>query len=217
MRIYDISGVKYPSVTTVVDMMYPFDKAGFLSWCKRSKNNPDDIDTKSRRIGSMVHEWIQNRYHGIEFFDLPVRDKKEEMYKIGVEKLFKDWNILASEKLVYFNTMKHKPRYAGTLDAIAQRKGSDDIYYLDFKTYGAWRGVYKRNAAKLKKARTQISMYQFADCPDVDKSKRAVIVFKPDGDLDVEEMEFDSSFIPWMEENVAKIRELTGDKVERGI
>lgn len=198
MRIYEVDEEKFISVTTIIGLMNPFDKKSYHAWCKMSKNDPEFIKEESIRIGNYVSELAENRFLGIEeYVDfLPILDK-DLKYLEGVNRFCKEWDILDSEKFV----LNHDLKYGGKADAIASPKGDSEKWYIDFKTFGAWRNKEDHNPGKIKKANTQISMYHLADSPEDTSHKQAVIIFDPDGSYFVSEQEYDDSFIGWIGEN----------------
>jgi len=182
--------------------MYPFNKKFFDNWCWKQGINPAWVQQESTRIGTAVSEWAENRFYGIEVFDAIPRNKKEEAYLSGVNKFCEDWTITNSEQTVYNDEFG----YAGTYDALAEKEGTE--YLIDFKTYGAWRGVYdpksRTSRDKIKKARLQVSMYLEALERDL---PLAIIVFTPDGGYVEEFVDKSDKWKEWINENKDKLTE----------
>ena len=192
MRTYTKEGKTYVSVTEIVGMMYPFDQRGFESWARWKGFNPDWITNESKRIGTKVHQWVENRFHGIEeWADSQPVDDKEDNYLKAVQLFLEAYEIDDCEKTVYNDSWM----YAGTYDV----RVGDTLY--DVKTWGAWKGEYKRSDDKLEKVAVQLSMY--AEAENVDKI--AVAILLPDGNLEIEDLDRDDSWKDWIAENRNKL------------
>ena len=189
MRTYDKEGKRYISVTEIVGMIYPFDEAGFRRWAGFKCFDADKITSESKRLGTLAHNWVHNRVLGIEdWADIPPRTVREEGYLKSAQKFVDSVEITESERKVY----NDKFMYAGTFDA----RDEDTLY--DLKTWGAWRGEYKRNAKKLEKVAVQLSMYRYALGEEL---KLAVAVLLPDGNVSIEELEETDDWQDWIKKN----------------
>ena len=192
MRTYTKDNKTYVSVTEIVGMMYPFNQKSFESWARWKGFNPDWITAESQRIGTKVHQWVENRFHGIEdWADSQPVDEKENNYLDAVQLFLEAYEIDDCECTVYNDTWG----YAGTYDL----RANDTIY--DVKTWGAWKGEYKRNDEKLGKTAVQLSMY--AEAADIDKI--AVAILLPDGDLEIEDLDITDTWKDWITENRDKV------------
>ncbi len=205
MRTYEIDGDVYLSVTAILDLMFPFDQRSFDDWCRRSGISPTWVNAESRRIGTLVSETIENAYYGMSFLNPEPMCERDMTYYTGILKFLDDYDLVVSEKKVVCKSLG----YAGTLDAIVKQKDGEQIY-VDFKTYGAWRGEYKRSEDKLKKAGLQLSMYQYADTESHELGQ-SVVVFTPDGGYIIEPRVFDDSFINWIRNNSDKLKKYTNE------
>lgn len=184
----------YPRVTKIIDAMFPFNEESFKAWAHSQGLNPEWITSESKRIGSKIHEWIQNRFEQIEWADLPPISKKEEGYLEAVESILEDYEILKSEVEVFNDEWK----YRGTLDAIARLRNTDEVMILDWKSWGAWDGNYKRSRDKIKKLEIQLSMYKEAlGEPYPTKG----IILKSDGTYEVEDIKDNDMWKKWMKEH----------------
>ena len=192
MRTYTKDNKTYVNVTEIVGMMYPFNQKSFESWARWKGFNPDWITAESQRIGTKVHQWVENRFHGIEdWADSQPVDEKENNYLDAVQLFLEAYEIDDCECTVYNDTWG----YAGTYDL----RANDTIY--DVKTWGAWKGEYKRNDEKLGKTAVQLSMY--AEAADIDKI--AVAILLPDGDLEIEDLDITDTWKDWTTENRDKV------------
>jgi len=188
MRTYTKNGRTYVSVTEIVGMMYPFDKKGFEGWARWKGFNPDWITSESQRIGTKVHQWVENRFHGIEAWaDSQPVDEKESSYLEAVQLFIDSRDITDCERVVYSDEWG----YAGTLDVLV----GDTVF--DVKTWGAWKGEYKRNSDKMDKVAVQLSMYAEAGGFE----KIAVAILLPEGNLEIEELEITDVWKGWIEGN----------------
>ena len=193
MRTYTKDNKTYVSVTEIIGMMYPFDEKGFASWARWKGLNSDWISAESRRIGTKVHQWVENRFHGIESWaDNSPIDEKESNYLKAVQVFLGSVDITDCEQTVYNDEFG----YAGTYDLIA-----DGTLY-DVKTWGSWKGEYKYSADKMKKVAIQSDMYREAHGGGL---KTAVCILLPEGDFIVEELKPNDSWKKWIEENKNKL------------
>jgi hypothetical protein len=216
MRIYTIDGVPYISVTSILSLMFPFNKRHYIKWCKENGIDHKEVTEYSQRLGTMVSTWVELRHLGLRELDpLPLMDK-ELRYRRGVDTFCSDWDILASEQVIVCPELK----YAGRLDAIAQKPGGIPKY-IDFKSWGAWKEEFDPESTgtkkKLRKAQVQLSMYQYADQPDgIPAYEQSVIVFTPDGSYEEFELEYTDEFVPWIKKNQDKINKQLDGKIQPG-
>jgi hypothetical protein len=200
MRVYNHNNKKYISVTSVIDLMYPFNRKGFEGWARRSGYDPAWIMSRSSSVGRKVHGWVEDMHHGV--FDLrePATDDTEQGLYYATLDFLEDWYIVDSEFVVY----NDKWRYAGRVDMIIENdKG--DRYYGDIKTWGAWRSSTKPpSSKKLKKVRNQLTMYKEADNGDIGIG---VVHIKKDG-YEFIELEEDYKWQKCMEEKQDKINSI---------
>ena len=185
----------YPRVSDILNMIYPFPEDRYRAWAFSQGLSPDWITAESQRIGTKIHNWIQNRVEGIEkWADLPAVEDIEEGCLKAIDKLLHDYDILESEVKVYNDEWE----YRGTLDAIGKLKGTDEMLILDWKTYGAWKGEYKRDSGKIKKLATQLSMYKEAYGKPYPAQG---IIIKADGDYEVEMIKDNDKWKEFMKKN----------------
>lgn len=194
MRIYD---QKYLSVTSVIDLRKPFNKEAFEKWCERVGKDSAMILSTSQILGSKVSEHIDNHTRGLKWLTGPQVDDLERRLLSGADDFVDKWTVLSSEQYVQCEDL----HYAGTYDGMIKRGGS--VFLADWKTYGAWKNKpYKRVSSKIKKARWQLSLYAHALGWE---EGLAVVVFKNDGTWDLEEVEFDTEMVEWVQDNQKKI------------
>jgi hypothetical protein len=186
MRHYTINGEEYASVTSLLSTIFPFNKESFERWCKKNGYDPERIKVLSTSMGSKVSNWINNGVKDTPFLNSPRVGKFEEGLYRGVQDFMDKHKVLQSEEVVYCD----KYMYAGTYDGLVEYKGKE--YLMDWKTYGAWRGEYKRDSGKIKKVTYQLSMYRYAL---EKKLPLAVVVFKVDGTYDIEELDYSEEWI----------------------
>lgn len=181
-RIYtDEDDNKYASVTSLLNIMYPFDDTQYKIWCQANGFDPAWILAESNRIGSKVHGWIENNFHGVaDLYDIAPRDKKEEGYREAVSSILNDFEVIDSEYRVA--TKWGDYGYAGTVDSLIRRKEDGKEFLNDFKTWGAWKEIdkikKKLDSKKVKKVAIQTGMYATANGWE---GGRSVIVPLPDG------------------------------------
>jgi len=204
MRIYENSGKKYLSVTSIIDMMYGFDNEGFTTWALSQNINPKWITEHSASLGTKYHAYFENRFYGIsEWAD--VLEDGDEGYKKSVEDFYsKGWEIVESEKVVYCDEF----RFAGRLDMVIKNKGLGiERALADVKTWGAWSGKnYKRSSSKLKKVSDQLSMYRYALGEDI---PMYLIVPQKNGECIIEGIKPSKRWKKYIEENLEKILDMT--------
>jgi len=194
MRTYSNCGKRYVSVTEIVALMYPFDGTSFNSWCRSKGINPGWVEEESKRLGTKAHGWLENRFLNIQdWADSRPRNKVEEAYLKTADEVMFALNVKDMERVVYCDEFG----YAGTYDMILE-----DGTVVDVKTWGGWRGEYKRSSSKIKKVSVQLSMYAYA----VGSEKIAVCVLLPDGGYEYEELKIDDSWKEWIEKNRDKLK-----------
>jgi hypothetical protein len=196
MARYEKDGKKYVSVTQLIDIFFPFNEKGFNAWCKSQKLDPEKIGTDSSRMGTKVSEWIQNHTLGVPWLDSPATIEAEEGLKEAAIRFLEENWVLACEKTVYCDEFE----YAGTLDMMVETPGGLAIW--DAKTFGAWKGDYKRDSGKIKKVQWQTSMYSYATGG---QHPLAVVVFKTDGSYEVEELVYTDAWKEKIEEHKKEI------------
>lgn len=208
MRIYTKNGNKYLSVTSILQLMFPFDSSSFDTWAVQHGYDPKWILRESSRIGTLVHSWCENRLENIEWADQMPVTKIERGYHQGVIKFFADIKPTGksiSEFEVYCNEF----RYAGRTDGLIDSESF--IGFVDYKVFGAWRGKYKEDADKIKKVSIQLSMYKYC-LGDAGKNKDiAVVLFKPDGSYEMRRLEYTETWKEWIVQNWAQIYKFLGD------
>jgi hypothetical protein len=186
MRYYERGNKKYCSVTSLISKLFPFNKESFKRWCEENGYRPSDVTTLSSSIGTKVSSWINNRVRDTEFLDPPIVGKNEEGLYKGVQDFMDKYEILKAEETVYCDEYL----YAGTYDGLVKYK--DKEYLMDWKTYGAWRGNYKRSSSKIRKVKYQLSMYRYALQREL---PLAVVVFQVDGSYEIEELDYTDEWI----------------------
>lgn len=199
MKYYEKDGDRYVSVTSVIGLMYPFNKAQFTNWCITNGYNPDWVMEESQRIGTRGHEYFENRALGMEFFNIPIGNGLED----AVNKFFNDgWEIVDTEKEVYCREYL----YAGRIDAVAKNeKLGIEKALLDFKFWGAWQNkpFIKYDSSKVKKVRLQTSMYKYALGDD--DIEQYVVVPSIDGTYHTKSLGYDLSWQTWINNNRDKM------------
>lgn len=192
MRIYD---GKYLSVTSVLRLKEPFDSKSFKEWCKRTGNSAFLISNTSRILGSKVSEYLDNRYRSLEWLTGPPTDDLEARLYSSVEDFLKKWDLVSTEEVVKCEEFN----YAGRYDGIIENKKTGEKVLCDWKTFGAWKDKpYKRDSNKIKKTRWQLTMYAYAMGW---KDDLGVVVFKNDGEWELEKVKFDKSIMKWVVDN----------------
>lgn len=187
MRSYTRNNKTYCSVTSLLEKLFPFNQEAFNRWCVKEGYNPEEVKILSTSIGSKVSNWINNKVRESQFLDPPVVGKTEQGLYNGVQDFTDKYKVVVSEKTVFCDEFL----YAGTLDGIVLYK--DKEYLMDWKTYGAWRGRYKRDPKRIKEVSYQLSMYRYALGREL---PLAVVVFKSDGTYDIEELTYT---VDWIE------------------
>lgn len=187
MRSYTKGGKTYSSVTGLLEKLFPFNQEAFNRWCVKEGYNPEEVKILSTSIGSKVSNWINNKVRESQFLDPPVVGRTELGLYNGVQDFTDKYKVVVSEETVFCDEFL----YAGTLDGIVLYK--DKEYLMDWKTYGAWRGRYKRDPKRIKEVSYQLSMYRYALGREL---PLAVVVFKSDGTYDIEELTYT---VDWIE------------------
>jgi len=186
MRHYNKDGKEYASVTSLLSTIFPFNKEAFNRWCEQQGYDPKDVKTLSTSLGSKVSSWINNKTRGVLYLDPPTVGPIEEGLYRGVQDFTDRYKVLESEVTVYCDEFM----YAGTYDGLVMY--NDKEYLMDWKTYGAWRGKYKRDSKKIKEVTYQLSMYRYALGREL---PLAVVVFKTDGTYELEELTYTEDWI----------------------
>lgn len=154
MRMYNIDGVKYPSVTTI--LAYLPDPPALANW-KRNNPNAKKIFRESSPIGTVTHFRVEN--HLARKCRLPLQKLEldpssppfsKEMRE-RVEHNFQEFLRLDEE--FNFTPTKleqqiHHPglMYAGTFDMLCTVDGIDGVILTDIKT---GKGIYEKYKAQL--------------------------------------------------------------------
>ena len=160
MRIYERDGKKYISVTSIIDLMFSFDSAGFDMWAIKNHISPSWVTRHSSSIGTLYHTYFENRFYGIDSWANVVPEGSEG-YVRSVDDFYNNgWEIIGSEQEVFCDEYG----YAGRFDALIRNKRLGiDKALGDIKTWGAWsKKLYKPNAKKIQKLSNQESMYRYA-------------------------------------------------------
>lgn len=204
MRVYEKGKNKYLSVTSIVGMMYEFDKEGFESWALSQNISPEWITTHSAELGTKYHEYFENKFYGISDWADIVEDK-DQGYREAVDDLYEQgWEILESEKEVYCDEFG----YAGRFDLVMKNDKLNIKKAIgDIKTWGAWRGKsFRQNSKKLKKVGMQLSMYRYALGEDL---PMYLIVPQKDGKCVIEAIPYTESWKKFIKDNWSEILDLT--------
>lgn len=204
MRIYEHDGEKYLSVTSIVDLMFPFDNSGFIKWAISKNLDPKWINEESKTLGTRYHAYFENKFLGISEWADVVESDKDQGYRDSVRDFYdQGWEIIDSEQEIFCLGW----RYAGRFDLIVRNeKLGIDRALGDIKSWGAWSGKsYKKNKKKLEKVKVQLNMYNYALGNELPK---ICIIPQKTGKCVVEDIETDYSFIDWMGENKKMIDNL---------
>jgi len=208
MRIYEKNGKKYLSVTSLVDLRYPFDNSGFTMWAWEHGYDPMWINKLSTDLGTRYHAYIENRFHKISDWADEIVDDKDRKYHEAVDKFFNDgWEILDSEVEVFNDDWN----YAGRFDFLGQNKRLGiERAILDCKTYGAWKGSkYKRDKKKLEKLSMQLTLYSDAIGH---KGKMLGVMLDGTGEYTLEKIDRDDGVWDWLREKRNEIVKLLQEK-----
>lgn len=188
MGFYTKESKQYKSVTTIIGEHFPFNQEEFNKWCANNGYDPKVVNILSTSMGSKVSEWIDNHRRDMEYLNPPAIGKYEVGLLEGVQKFLNEYVVNSTEQTVYCDEFM----YAGTYDGLVMYKGEE--WLMDWKTYGAWLGKYRRDASKIKKVRIQLNMYEYAIGREI---KKAVVVFKTDGTFEIEELKNDKTWKEW--------------------
>ena len=198
MRIYD---GKYLSVTSIIELREPFNNKAFEDYCKANGLDSSLMGSNSRVLGEVVGRVLEDSYHGLLDLSQPSRDMLEVRLVKGVKKFLEDYKLVESEQEVKCEDL----HYAGRYDGIVEEKGTGKLFLADWKTYGAHKATpYKRDSKKIKHARWQLTLYSHAIGWE---HEIAVVVFKNDGNYELEILKFDEDMISWVKENKKLIKE----------
>jgi hypothetical protein len=188
MGVYRKDKKEYKSVTTIISEHFPFNQEEFNKWCEKNGYDPKVVNVVSTSMGSKVSGWIDNYRRDMTDLNEPSVGKYEAGLYEGVQKFLNEYVVLDTEETVYCDEFM----YAGTYDGLVEYKG--EKWLMDWKTYGAWLGKYRRDASKIKKVKIQLSMYEYALGESINK---AVVIFKADGSYEIEELKTDNSWKEW--------------------
>jgi hypothetical protein len=150
MRVYTKGDKKYLSVTSIVDLMFGFDKGGFDLWASKNHLSSEWITKHSSDIGTLYHSYFENKYHGISDWANIIPDETAQRYVDAVEDFYKQgWEITDSEREVFCEEYG----YAGRFDLVIKNKSLGIKEAIgDIKTWGAWnKKKYKKDQKKLEK------------------------------------------------------------------
>lgn len=203
MRVYERNGKKYLSVTSIIDLMYGFDKEGFGLWASKNHLSAQWITEHSSKLGERYHAYFENKFHGIEWANV-VKNKVDEGYLESVEDFYNQgWEIVKSEQEVFCDEYHFAGRYDLTIknDQLGVKGAIGDI-----KTWGAWnRRLYKPNPSKLKKLGVQLSMYSYALGGNM---PMFLIVPQKNGKCVVSEVKQNNEWMAYLKDNSQEIRKL---------
>lgn len=207
MRLYTDGDKHYLSVTTVLDLYDPFDADGFNKWALENGKNPAEITKESNRVGTIVHNWVENAYLGIsKTFDYEPQNEIEEGYYRAVSLYLQDFELFNSEVIV----AEKQLGYCGRFDVRARRRGENQMRIQDFKTWGShfhrkdYTGSKQVLDKKKVKVAQQLSLYRKAYGVDdgID-----VVHFLPDGTYRLYELTFDEGIISWVKTHQKQMKE----------
>jgi len=132
MRIYERDGKKYISVTSIIDLMFSFDSAGFDMWAIKNHISPS---------------WVTR--HCSEGYVRSVDD----FYNNG-------WEIIGSEQEVFCDEYGYAGRFDALIRN--KRLGIDKALGDIKTWGAWSKKLYKPNAKKIQKLSNQESMYRYA-------------------------------------------------------
>lgn len=123
-RVYETpTGMKYPSVTSVLGMM---DKSDFFEWRKRvGEEEANRVAARASRRGTEIHSLCEGYLKGE---DIKVGMFDQQVFSTLIPHLDKIDNIHALETKLYSDYLQ----VAGTVDCIAEYEGKLSV--IDFKT-----------------------------------------------------------------------------------
>jgi hypothetical protein len=139
MHIYELDGVCYPSVTTILKLISIDDR--LLNWANYmgfKRKNIKDIQNDTAEFGTGVHSHIRYIVDREAPIPEPFLDMRRE-YELSIIKrrfidYFKDikYRTINTEIALISKSLK----YGGTLDWLVQieNDGNDNLFLLDFKT-----------------------------------------------------------------------------------
>lgn len=208
MRVYE---GKYLSVTSIIELRKPFNSSSFKNWCESKGLDSELISATSSILGDKVSEYINDKMNALEGITAPQIDMLESRLYSAVDDFLKEWELVSTEQEVICDELM----YAGRYDGIIRKKGTYKMILADWKTYGAWNGrEYKRDNAKIKKVKWQLSMYAYAMNW---KQGLGVVVFKNDGSWELEEVVFDNEIIEWIRNNQDLILKVVKDEQSKKV
>jgi len=197
LRLYEN---KYLSVTSVIDLREPFDDKAFKEWCEKNGKDWSLLGVNSKAIGERLGRYLLDCFEGNRPLVAPCIDMLECRLRQGADKFMKDWKLEKMEEVVVCPELN----YAGRYDGIATKGGKKVLF--DFKTFGAHKTApYKRDSKKIKHAKWQLTLYSHAmDFGD----KIGVVIFKNNGDYEIELLDFDKGMVEWVEKNQKEIEKV---------
>lgn len=201
MRIYHKDNKKYLSVTSIIELREPFDRESFDRWCDKNGHDSTALGSNSAVMGEKVSRYIWDISQGLEELTEPIIDSVEKKLRQACDKFLEDYSIVSTEKEVYCDGLNYAGRYDGVV-----KDSEGEEFLVDFKTYGAWKSKpYKRDSKKIKLARWQTTLYAHA----MDwTGSLAVVVFKNNGDYEIELLPFDLDMLEWVKDNQDRINNL---------
>jgi hypothetical protein len=126
-RFYNIDGEKYPSVTTILQVIA---KPGLMYFYgKHGIEGAEEKKMEAADIGTLAHQTIEK----ILKREITSMSQGDEMVKEPVKAFF-DWREKNKFKPIKMEMTVHskKHKYAGTLDAVGYLR--DKLAVIDFKT-----------------------------------------------------------------------------------
>ena len=181
-RFYEIAGVMYPSVTTILQAtMPPEQKERLEKW--RQKNQTKRAEAANR--GTKIHELIAAQLQGSPI-DCP--DELLEFWQPVRQIVAVIAHPIAIEKAVYHSDFK----YAGTLDLIAHWQGR--ITLFDWKTSYRLKHINCLGDAPL-----QLAAYKaaFESIAELRVEQAAVVVISPNR-MQMFEIEVEQHWEAWV-------------------
>ena len=163
-RFYEIAGVMYPSVTTILQATMPLEQKERLEkW--RQKNQSKRAEAANR--GTKIHELIAAQLQGSPV-DCP--DELLEFWQPVRQIVAAIAHPIAIEKAVYHSALK----YAGTLDLVAYWQGR--ITLFDWKTSHRVKRINCLGDGPL-----QLAAYKaaFESIAEIKVEQAAVVVISP--------------------------------------
>ena len=207
MRLYCQDDTYYLSATTLINEYKPFNEKLYFEAMWRKGLDPQWVDRQSRRLGNMVHNWIENAASGVsDFFDEAPESLNQRKLRQAVDKFLRDYEVLDSEKVV----INRQYRYAGRLDGKIRRKADGKLFLGDFKTWNAWKGdnspltfaeVKNIYRDKIYKVATQTTLYDEVE----HVGDLMCILFQTNGEYYEIPLKRDEKILKWIESNSAWI------------